>query len=298
MPKGSYGLVEPADQKKVLTGIGSKSQAFASGGSVANSIIGFAQLGGKAGFISMLGDDQNGKKYREEMQSLGIQAAFTEITHADTGTNLCLIAPDGERTMRAALAVNKELSPAAVSEDIIARSEWILLEGYLLANPEGGQAAVMQAISLAKKHNTKVAFTLSEVFIPQVFGDACKQVVASSDLVFANEHEATAWSGIAGDVKASFEALSKVVPEAITTLGGKGLYVSAQGKHEHVATKAVEPIDLTGAGDMLAGAYLYGRIVKKLSATEAAAHAHKLASAVIMQVGARLKEDARALWNS
>lgn len=42
------------------------------------------------------------------------------------------------------------------------------------------------------------------------------------------------------------------------TAGPKGAYVSYAGNVGHVAACACEPVDLTGAGDAFAGAFLHG----------------------------------------
>ena len=57
-----------------------------------------------------------------------------------------------------------------------------------------------------------------------------------------------------------------------------------------------EPKDLTGAGDMFAGAFLYG-ITHGFSADEAARAAGYLSQKVILQVGARLHHGTREYWD-
>ena len=294
VPKGSYALVEPSEQSKMFKGLGKRAMTMRSGGSIANSVIGFAQLGGKAGFIGILGNDEHGDAYEADMRTHGVELAVRRLHGSDTGTCVCLIAPDGERTMRASLAVTKELASDHVSEDLISRAKWIFIEGYMLANPESGQQAVLNAIRHARKHGTKIAFSLSEVFIPKLFRSLCDEVIRSADVVFANEFEAQAWAEIE-DVEKAFNKLASFVPQAITTRGEHGLLLGVNGRGQHVPTQRCDPVDLTGAGDMLAGAYLFG-VEQGLDPVEAARRAHKLARAVILQVGARLEQDAKSLW--
>ena len=56
-----------------------------------------------------------------------------------------------------------------------------------------------------------------------------------------------------------------------------------------------EPKDLTGAGDMFAGGFLYG-VTHGLDPATAARGANFLAMKVISQLGARLHHGARDLW--
>jgi sugar/nucleoside kinase (ribokinase family) len=57
-----------------------------------------------------------------------------------------------------------------------------------------------------------------------------------------------------------------------------------------------KPKDLTGAGDMMAGAFLYG-VTHGLDAVTSARGANYLAMKVITQVGARLN-GAKELWKT
>ena len=64
----------------------------------------------------------------------------------------------------------------------------------------------------------------------------------------------------------------------------------------HVPASACQPKDLTGAGDMLAGAFLYG-LTRGVSAAVALRAANFLAAKVICQVGARLHHGTRQFWD-
>src|SRR5207302_508443 len=77
-----------------------------------------------------------------------------------------------EQTMRTGLAVSSHLSARHVDALRIKDSEWLFVEGYVLANPDTGQGAVREAVRLATAHGTKVALTCSEAFIVEAFGDA------------------------------------------------------------------------------------------------------------------------------
>src|SRR5262249_7181797 len=140
-----------------------------SGGSVANSVIAFSQLGGQAAFIGCVGDERYGLFYTGELGELGIDIGNPIIVHEFTGTCICLVTPDAERTMRTCLAVSSHLAAKHVDERRIAGSEWLFIEGYVFANPETGQSAIREAIKIAKKNGTKVAITCSDAFVVQVF---------------------------------------------------------------------------------------------------------------------------------
>jgi sugar/nucleoside kinase (ribokinase family) len=293
--RGTMRLVEGPEQQELLTKFHAQEPRLASGGSVANSLIGFSQLGGKAAFIGCIGDDRYGLFYQSEFVQLGIELGNSLIVGETSGTSVCLITPDAERTMRTSLAVASHLAAKHIDERRIASSEWLFVEGYVFANPETGQGAIRKAIEVAKAHGVKVAVTCSDAFIPHVFGDPLKEALAHADLLFCNAAEAVALTG-AGSAHAAFAALATVVPNVVVTDGPHGAHVRWHGEESFAPAFACEPKDLTGAGDMFAGAFLYG-VTHGVPAAKAARAANFLCTKVITQVGARLHHGTRGFWD-
>jgi sugar/nucleoside kinase (ribokinase family) len=217
------------------------------------------------------------------------------IVGEPTGTCLSIITPDAERTMRTCLAVSSHLAAKHVDRERIRKSQWLFVEGYVLANPDTGQGAVREAIRIAKENGTNVALTCSEAFIVEVFGDAFRDALAHTDLLFCNAAEAQAVTG-AADAAMAFDQLRKIAPAAIVTDGANGVFVRFGGAEGHVPAFVCESRDLTGAGDMLAGAFLYG-ITHGVPPLDAARAGNFLAMKVITQVGARLHQGARQYWD-
>jgi sugar/nucleoside kinase (ribokinase family) len=294
--RGTMRLVDPDEQQKLLLRFSDRGHdlRLVSGGSVANSVIAVSQLGGTGAFIGCVGDDRYGLHYAEEFQALRIHMGNPIIVAQTTGTSVVLITPDAERTMRTSLAVSSHLCDRHIDEDRISKSTWLFIEGYVFANPDTGQHAINKAIEIAKKHGTKIAVTCSEAFIPEVFGDAFHDALKATDLLFCNAPEAMSVTGRKTSSEA-FAALRGLVPNSVVTDGGNGAYVRFEGEEVHVPAFACQPKDLTGAGDMFAGGFLYG-ITHGFAAAIAARGANYMASKVISQVGARLQEPAVPLW--
>jgi sugar/nucleoside kinase (ribokinase family) len=294
--RGSMRLVELGEQQTLLQRYQRREPRLVSGGSVANSVIAFSQLGGSGAFIGCVGDDRYGLYYSTEFEELEIDIGNPAIVGAATGTCVVIITPDAERTMRTCLAVSSHLAARHVDERRIRSSDWLFIEGYVFANPDTGQTAIREAIRLAKQHGTKIAITCSEAFIPNVFGDAFREAMRQADLVFANETEACALAGGAKSAREAFDKLAGAVPSLVITDGPRGAHVRHDGKEVHVPAFACEPKDLTGAGDMFAGAFLYG-ITHGVPASSAARAGCFLAAKVISQVGARLHHGTREFWD-
>jgi sugar/nucleoside kinase (ribokinase family) len=246
--RGGMQLVELAEQKTLLERYQKHEPKLVSGGSVANSTIAFSQLGGNAGFIGCVGDDRYGLFYTSEFEELGIDIGSPVIVNEATGTCLCVITPDAERTMRTCLAVSSHLAAKHVDEERIKASEWLFIEGYVFANPATGQTAIREA--LAKTTTAEEAF----------------------------------------------KQLKGIVPSVVVTNGPHGVYLRHAGVEAHVPAFPSEPKDLTGAGDMLAGAFLYG-ITHKVPPHKSARAACFLAHKVITQIGARLHHGTKQYWD-
>jgi sugar/nucleoside kinase (ribokinase family) len=292
--RGTMRLVESAEQRDLLRRFGDRSPLMASGGSVANSIIAVSQLGGRSGFIGSFGNDEYGAFYRREFEDLGIRLNRAESTPVDTGTVVALITPDGERTMRTHLGAAALLTPEHVDRDLIEAASWLFPEGYLFANPVNGQPTIRRSIEHARSHGTKIAITCSEAFVVEAFGDALGSALEHADLVFANEAEALALAGTQ-NVDEAFERLGARFPAVVVTRGSAGAMVNYEGVVGRVPAFACTPRDLTGAGDMFAGAFLYG-VTHGVAPLEAARGACYLAMHVVSRVGARLHHGARSLW--
>jgi sugar/nucleoside kinase (ribokinase family) len=292
--RGTMRLVDLPDQKALMKRFHEREPRLVSGGSVANSVIAFSQLGGQAAFIGCVGDDRYGLFYATEFEELHIDIGNPVIIGEATGTCVAIITPDAERTMRTCLAVSSHLAARHVDEDRIKKSDWLFIEGYVFANPDTGQGAIKKAIAVAKQHGTKVALTCSEAFIVDVFGGPFHEALAQANLLFCNETEACAVAK-AAHAEEAFAKLRSVVPSAVVTAGAKGAYVRHGGVETHVPAFPCEPKDLTGAGDMFAGSFLYG-ITHGVPVAKAARGACFLAMKVISQIGARLHHGTESFW--
>jgi sugar/nucleoside kinase (ribokinase family) len=293
--RGGMQLVELSEQKTLLERYQKHEPKLVSGGSVANSTIAFSQLGGQAAFIGCVGDDRYGLFYTNEFEELGIDIGNPIIVNESTGTCLCLVTPDAERTMRTCLAVSSHLAARHVDKRRVANSEWLFIEGYVFANPETGQTAIRESIRIAKENGTKIAITCSDAFVVNFFGDALRDALKHADLFFCNETEACAVTQ-AGSAEEAFRKLNGSIPSVVVTNGARGAYIRHNGVEAHVPAFPSEPKDLTGAGDMFAGAFLYG-ITNDVAPVKAARAAGYLAHKVISQVGARLHHGTRQFWD-
>ncbi len=288
LEKGAMSLVDTEEQLALLSKFPETELNKVSGGSAANSMIALAQLGGKAAYGCLIADDEMGKFYATEMKDLGITVYTTPTEGGDTGTSVILITPDAERTMNTYLGVSAEFGPEHVSSRLVGESEWLFIEGYLFSTPRG-QEAVKKALSYAGKRGTKVAVVFSDGFIVDVFGEHLRAAVKYSDLIMANFNEASRFTGESEEEKI-VEALKDSAPSFVLTKGKDGARVFFDGQDVSIKPVPTKAIDETGAGDMFAGAFLYG-VSNGLSLEDSGNLASRLASKIVSQLGPRYSGD-------
>ena len=284
--KGAMTLTDPARQHELLTARADRDNHRSSGGSAANSVIAFAQFGGKGAFSSLLGNDAYGTFYADEFHELGIHLQASSIPGESTGTCVVMITPDSERTLNTTLAVNQNYGPGHVDEDVIRASEWLYIEGYKLTDDAGAEA-VDRAAFYARKHGTYIAVSCSDRFVVDVFGHHLNSILKHTDVVFCNEVEGQALAQ-EESLDDAHAALRSRFRNVVLTMGDRGSHIAWNGHEVEVPAYPIVPVDATGAGDMFAGAFLYG-VIHRHHPEHAGRLASYAAAQVVAQYGARLK---------
>ena len=268
--------------KKLFSNL--KIEKTVSGGSVANSIVGISQLGGKAGFIGKISDDEFGSNYEEGLKKENVEYFYTKKKEElPTGTCLILVTPDSERTMCTFLGTAGKINENDVDVDAIKKSEIIFLEGYLWDEGEP-----KKAFEKAINNANKVAMSLSDQFCVDRHKPHFLELVKNKiDITFANEQEITSLID-AKDFKEVISFSKQLNKLIVITRGEKGaIAVNGEKIVECGVEQNLKIIDLTGAGDLFAAGFLYGYI-NNLSTKESLEKGTEMSSKVIQQIGARL----------
>jgi len=286
-PLGSMTLIDEARAHEIYDMMGPATEM--SGGSVANTIAGFAILGGSASYIGRVQNDQLGEIFVHDMRSLGVDVRTAPVADgAPTARSHILIDPDGQRTMQTYLGACTELGVSDVTEETVGTPKVILLEGYVWDIPEG-PALAAEAIRIAKPNGSAVALSLSDSYCVERHRDAFAKVVRDDvDMVFADDDEVMALYEVDKfeDVLSAIDGSDKLF---VMTRSEKGsVIVEGDTKIVQEARAIEQLIDTTGAGDAYAAAFLYGWANDK-SLDECARLGTHVATSVIQQLGARIE---------
>jgi sugar/nucleoside kinase (ribokinase family) len=294
LAKGGMTLVDTDRARELYDAMGPAREI--SGGSAANTLAGLAALGAKCAFIGQVANDQLGEVFAHDIRAGGI-AFDTAARESDPPTARCLIfvTPDGQRTMNTFLGASQFLPETALDDSTIAAASILYLEGYLW-DPEEPRKAMRRAIAAARSAGRKVAFTLSDAFVISRHGDDFRALIAAGeiDILFANEHELAALTGLE-DFHAGLEQLAAKVPTVVVTRSENGAHAVSGGEHAHVPAEPIaKVVDTTGAGDLFAAGFLFGH-VRGRSLADCLTLGAICAAEIISHYGARPEADLQEL---
>ena len=282
LAKSTMKLVNEIEFNKLLSTL--KIEETASGGSVANSIVGLSQLGNKVGFIGKVSDDDLGQKYEDGLRKENVNYFYCKKKEIlSTGTCLILITPDSERTMCTFLGTAGKINGNDVDVNSIRNSEITFLEGYLWDEGEP-----KSAFDKAIENSNKIAMTLSDLFCVERHKPHFLDLVKNKlDITFSNEQEISSLIDAKNfsDVINFAKQLKKLL---IVTRGEKGsIVINDNEVIECAAQKNLKIVDLTGAGDLFAAGFLHGYI-NNLSLQKSLEKGTEMSSKIIQRIGARL----------
>ncbi len=293
IPKGTMRLIAADEAERLYAIMGAGREI--SGGSAANSVAGVAALGGRPGFVGRVAADQLGEVFAHDIRAAGV--AFDVPPMVDgppTGRCLIVVTPDGDRTMSTYLGACQELSAADIDDAAVAAAKVLYLEGYLW-DPPLPRAAMRRAIEIARAAETKVAFTLSDVFCVESHRDDFRSLLDGHvDILFGNENEVCSLYQT-HDLDAAMAELAAHATITVVTRSDKGAVVIAGGERITVPAEPVaRVVDTTGAGDLFAGGFLHG-MAQGRPLADCGRIGGIAAAEIISHYGARSEVDLKAL---
>jgi sugar/nucleoside kinase (ribokinase family) len=272
---------------------------FVSGGSVANTAAGMAELGGRAGFVGAVADDEVGRTYAEQLRAAGVEfePSVSETAAGDglgTGRCMVLVTDDADRTMGTYLGAASTLTPRGVPVEMVQRAAIVLLEGYLWDVPSAKEAMRLAA-QASHEADGSVALSLSDPFcVGRHQREFLDLLVDDIDILLGNEEEISMLFG-ASTYEAALEAAEETGLLVAMTRGAAGAVVLTASGPEVVPAASVDRVvDTTGAGDLFASGFLFG-LTHGMDPVESTRLGGICAAEVISHQGARPEADLRAL---
>lgn len=290
--KGFMTLIEEDQQEALLNNLNQyySIKKRAGGGSAANTIVAISQFGGKTFYACKVADDEPGDFYMSDLSKAGVETKLSDVKEAGiTGKCMVMVTDDAERTMNTYLGITTDFSIKDLHLDELKNSEYLYIEGYLVTSNVSRQAAI-HARKIASENNVKTAFTFSDPSMVTYFKDGVTEIIGDGvDVLFCNEEEAQTYTG-KDTLEDALTELLKIAKKVIVTLGKKGAIIVTDNKSVTIEASVVTPKDTNGAGDMFAGAFMYG-LTQGLSDRDSGMLASESAARIVATFGARLDKE-------
>jgi sugar/nucleoside kinase (ribokinase family) len=258
-----------------------KNKRIIPGGSSANVVANSSYLGLKKenGFIGTVGNDENGKLYKEDLRMNGVVDYLTEFK-GKTGVSYIFITPDHERTSIVDIGVSGSLNIPFEKMDQFRIFHTSL---YEIATDE---EKTMKSLIFAYNNIPEISFDLSDFNLVTRYKNLVTDIIKHSNIVFANEKESKALTSL--EPEESIEALSKMCDIAVIKLGKDGSLVKkTNGPTYRIPCYPANVVDTNGAGDAYSAGFLYGRI-KNFNIEECGNLGSFLAARICERYGARM----------
>lgn len=286
LPKGSMQLLSTEAYAEVTRRMQALPTKLTTGGSACNTLLALSHLDAPTGMIGKIGDDENGRFFASYFAQRGIS---TRLLHDSrpTGVASTFITPDGQRTFGTYLGAAAQLTADELQQAWFEGYDYFYIEGYLVQNHD----LVLRAIELAHAAGCEVCLDLASYNIVEADLDFFRALMPSIDIVFANEQEAQALTGL--EARAALDALAATCHIAVVKIGKHGVWACHGTEVAHCQARDVPVVvDTTAAGDYFAAGFMHALAAGEPLAT-CIARGSLLAGHIIEVVGTELPD---ATW--
>jgi len=142
-------------------------------------------------FLGAAAEDETAERYKAELLAQGVEPFLVHppstTAHEPSAVSICLVTPDGQRTMRTCLGASASLDASSLPTDRFASCSVLHCEGYALFKPE----VLKRAIAEAKAAGAQVSLDLASFEVVRSCLGTLKEILQTGgvDIVFCNEDE-------------------------------------------------------------------------------------------------------------
>ncbi|MDT0266483.1 ribokinase [Streptomyces sp. DSM 44915] len=213
------------------------------GGKGANQAVAAARAGGRVAMIGAVGDDPFAPRLRAALADAGVDTTGLRTVPGASGTAHIVVDDEGGNSIVVVPGANSTVTGLATGDE-----ERIAAADALLTQLELPVEGVLAGVRAARAHGVRTVLT------PAPAQPLPPELLALTDLLVPNEHEAAVLTGVAEPLAAA-RALLALVPEVVITLGAAGsLYAARDAEPVSVPAVPVRAVDSTAAGDTFVGA--------------------------------------------
>lgn len=267
-----------------------RSYRLGFGGDTSNFCVAVSRSGGRAGYVSAVGDDRFGAMFRELWGREGVDDRLVR-TEAGAPTGVYFVQPAlaGHRFeyWRAGSAASR-YRPEHLPLEAIAATKVLHVSGISLAIGAGPREAGLAAMAHARACGARVSFDPN--FRPSLWPleearSVIREALALTDLCLPSWEDATALTGTSDRDEVVDVLLGLGVETVALKLGSEGCLLASRQGRATLPALAVEACDATGAGDCFDGAFVT-RLLRGDAPEAAARYANAAAALSTLGYGA------------
>jgi ribokinase len=218
-------------------------------GNALNNAVGSARLGMKAGFHSVVGDDDVGIQITNKVKSEGVTTKYLRV-QKNASTNYSVVLDfASDRTILQYSYPREYRLPHDMES-----ARWL----YYTAVGKNHRQLEKQIISYVARTHAKIAFNPGGSHLKEGT-KKMKDILRHTEIIFVNKEEAESLVGDSVEIPTLLYRLHELGPHlAVITDGKNGAYASNSINTYHLPIYPEKFVEATGAGDAFATGFLAG----------------------------------------
>ena len=190
--------------------------------------------------------------FKAEQVQNGIRSNLLKGTAASGRAMVFITAPNADRTFATYLGAALQLEPEDLKPEYFDGYDYLYLEGYLVQN----QRLIRRAVEIGKKKEMIICLDMASYNVVESNNAFLHDIVKNYiDIVFANETEATSFTG--HEPRKALDIIAELCDIAVVKIGKDGSMVRQGDEYHYIEAWPANTIDATGAGDIYAAGFLY-----------------------------------------
>ncbi len=219
------------------------------GGGASQAAVAFSRLGGRSGYVGIVGNDITGTYLLDGLKEEGVDSTFVERREGDSAFSfVCVNSQNASRTLinyhqrLGAINFNSEI------EEYMRKASFLHLDGTMYED-------AVNAARIAKRIGLPVSLDGSS---RQKDNRLNRELASMADILITNEFYPMQIMEDENRKRAMLQMSKWGAKILMATLGENGVLALVDGEFIQFPAFHVEPVDTTGAGDVFHGAYLRG----------------------------------------
>lgn len=253
------------------------------GGKGANQAYAIGKLGGRVSMIGAVGQDENGRKLKENLDSVGVNTdSVMELPDVPTGNAVITVDQAAENCIIVLQGANARLTTADIdaNKQVLSESDVVVMQ---LEIP-------VEVVEYTAQMASKLGKTVILDPAPAV-PNLPEKLFTYLDVIKPNETELEILSGmpVTNLEEAAIAAkslLKKGVAKVIVTMGEEGSLLVTEGEVKQFPGEKVKAVDTTAAGDCFTAAFVVA-ITSGKSCEEAIIYGNRASAITVTRKGAQ-----------